>query len=91
VRSACYEKWLKRELSYLGPKLYIVVGRHAAGYLFPRRDFTQLVFQYLELNRKRAFVLPHPSPANRKWFKENPRFEAQRVYDVRKALHEASQ
>jgi uracil-DNA glycosylase family 4 len=87
----CADRWLKKELSYLNPNLYIIVGRHAASYLYSEKNFTELVFQSLELNHKPTFVLPHPSPANKKWFKDNPDFETKRMHDIRKTLHEALQ
>jgi uracil-DNA glycosylase len=34
-----------------------------------------LVFEELQYKGKPAFVLPHPSPLNRKWFKDHPSFE----------------
>lgn len=87
----CAERWLRKELSYLNPRLFIIVGRHAASFLFPNENFTELVFRNLELNHKPTFVLPHPSPANKKWFKGNPEFEAKRMHDIRRTLHEALQ
>ena len=85
----CARKWLRKELSYLNPRLYVIVGRHSASFFFPGRSFTELVFRNLGINHKQAFVLPHPSPANKKWFKENPEFGTKRLQDVRKIVHEA--
>jgi uracil-DNA glycosylase family 4 len=56
----CAQKWLKEELSYLNPKIFIIVGRHSAEFFFPRKDFSQLVFQDQELYDRPALVLPHP-------------------------------
>jgi uracil-DNA glycosylase family 4 len=87
----CAEKWLEQELSFLDPHLYIIIGQHSANFFFPDRNFTELVFQNVVLKNRTAFVLPHPSPANKKWFKDNPKFESDRLNDIRKAVHEAIQ
>lgn len=91
LQQTCSKKWLRQELSFLNPHLYIIIGERAANFLFPRRNFTELVFQKLVFKNRTAFVLPHPSPANKKWFKENPRFESDRLNDIRKVVHEAIQ
>lgn len=85
----CAEKWLKQELSFLDPMLYIIIGRHSANFFFPSRKFTKLVFENLVVNNKQTFVLPHPSPANKKWFKDNPTFESVRLQSIREAVHDA--
>ncbi len=85
----CAKKWLLKELSFLNPKLYIIVGSYAANFLYPERKFTELVFQDLEFKGKPVFVIPHPSPANKKWFKNNPDFEKSRLKVLRKAVKEA--
>jgi len=89
LRRECSKKWLEQELSFLEPMLYIIIGRHSANFFFPRRNFTRLVFENLVLNNKQAFVLPHPSPANKKWFKDNPTFESTRLLSIRNAIHNA--
>lgn len=85
----CAERWLEHELSFLNPMLYIIIGRRSARFFFPGRKLTKLVFQNLVLNNKPAFVLPHPSPANKKWFKDNPTFENYRLQSLRKAVQNA--
>jgi len=85
----CAEKWLKQELLFLNPKLHIIIGWRSAHFFFPDWKFTELVFQNLMLKNKPTFVLPHPSPANKKWFKDNPTFEKDRLQSLRKAVHEA--
>jgi len=78
--------WLMREISYLNPKLYLVIGRIAAEFFFPKQAFTNLVFTDQELNKTQAFVLPHPSPVNIKWFKDHPDFEKKRLLTIRKYI-----
>lgn len=80
-------KWLYRELSYLSPKLYLVLGKVAADFFFPSRNFTNLVFSDQEINGIKAFVLPHPSPVNIKWFKDHPEFESFRLPLIREYIY----
>lgn len=72
----CAEKWLKEELEYLSPKLFIILGRYAASWAFPKKPFEGLVFSELNFRGSPAIVLPHPSPANRAWFKKHPEIES---------------
>jgi uracil-DNA glycosylase family 4 len=83
----CAKKWLWQELSYLNPKLFLVIGRYAADFIFPGKNFTELVFTNQTLLSKPAFVLPHPSPANKKWLKDHPEFERKRLKEIRIAIH----
>jgi uracil-DNA glycosylase len=91
LQQVCSKKWIGQELSFLDPRLYIIIGKRSANFFFPDRDFTELVFENLVWKKWKAFVLPHPSPANQKWFKNNPKFESDRLSDIRKAVHEAIQ
>lgn len=83
----CSETWLPRLFHSLQPELYLLIGSYAARYFFPRQKLPDLVFGEHSLKGKPAFVLPHPSPLNQKWFKDYPEFEKQRVFDVRQTLH----
>lgn len=83
----CAEKWLQKELSLINNQLYIILGKQAASFLFPERDYNDLIFSDNELNGKLAFVLPHPSPANSKWFKDHPEFEEERLQCIRKEVY----
>lgn len=84
----CADKWLSQELKLVDNKIYIIIGSFAAEYFFPGRKLTDLVFQDLTLNGKPAFVLPHPSPLNMKWFRDHPEFLEKRIIPVQKAVHE---
>jgi len=85
----CAKLWLWKELSYLNPKLFLVIGVYASNFIFPNKNFTELVFTDQTLLNKPCFVLPHPSPANKKWFKEHPEFERKRIVKIRAAIHDA--
>lgn len=84
-------RWLIQELSYLNPRLYLIIGKIAAEFFFPKQIFTDLVFSDQELNKTRAFVLPHPSPVNIKWFKDHPDFEESRLLIIRRHIKRALQ
>lgn len=84
----CADRWLSKELSLVENQIYIIAGKQAADYLFPEKDYRNLIFNDQSLNGKPAFVVPHPSPANRKWFKDNPRFKDQRLPEIRNNIHE---
>lgn len=82
----CYETWVKRELTYINNKLYIIIGAKAAKVFFPKEEYTKLIFQNNYINGKLAIVLPHPSPLNIKWFKDHPEFMEKRIVEVRKII-----
>ncbi len=81
-------KWLKEELTYLDPKLFLIIGGVAANFFFPDKTLTELVFVNKKINNKPTFVLPHPSPINIKWFKDNPEFEKERIKNIRNKIQE---
>lgn len=81
-------QWLKKEIEIVNNKIYIIVGSMAAKFLFPNEKFNDLVFKNNYLNNKLAIVLPHPSPLNIKWFKDNPDFYEKRLPEVRKIIKE---
>lgn len=85
----CAKLWLWKELSYLNPNLFIIVGRYACNFIFPRNNFSELIFKNLRLFNKPAIVLPHPSPANKKWLKEHPEFKRKRLKEIRRLIHVA--
>jgi len=93
----CAEKWLRRELQLVDNSMYILIGRNAALYFFHDKDhksknprsksFTELVFSDQEISGRPAIILPHPSPLNQKWFKDNPKFLSERLPEIRKRIH----
>lgn len=85
----CTKKWLMRELETIQNEIYIIIGSKAANFLFPDKSFNELVFNNQFINFKPAIVLPHPSPLNIKWFKDNPEFYYNRLKEVREIVHEA--
>jgi len=83
----CAQKWLIREIELVNNEIFILVGKAAADFFFPNNDFTELVFSDHIIKGKPAFVIPHPSPLNVRWFKEHPDFEEKRVIDIREVIH----
>lgn len=85
----CFDMWTRREIELKpGTRMMLVVGREAASRLFPKREFTELVFQDQEYDGIPCYVLPHPSPLNVRWFRMHPEFESQRMPVIREKLHQ---
>ena len=82
----CYEKWIRKELEYIDNKLYILIGSKAAKTFFPKENYNDLIFKNNNLFGKLTIVLPHPSPLNIKWFKDNPSFMNKRIKEIRKII-----
>jgi uracil-DNA glycosylase family 4 len=87
----CAETWLNKELELVNNKIYILVGALAAKHFFPKEKFDDLVFKDNLLNKKLAYVLPHPSPLNIKWFIDHPNFEKERIVEVRNVIKKVLQ
>ncbi|MBC1490162.1 uracil-DNA glycosylase [Listeria sp. FSL L7-1485] len=83
----CATKWLTKEVEVIDNEIYIILGAKAASFFFPGENYTSLIFSNKEINHKPVFVLPHPSPLNARWFKENPQFLDERLFDIRAAIH----
>ena len=84
----CYEKWIRKELEYIDNKLYILIGAKAAKTFFPKENYNDLIFKNNYLFGKLTLVLPHPSPLNIKWFKDNPEFMNKRILEIRKIIND---
>jgi len=83
---SCAKKWLFKEMSLVNNEIFIIIGSYASKFLFPADNFNELVFKDNYLNGKLAFVLPHPSPLNIRWFKDHPEFEAERLPYIREKV-----
>ncbi len=87
--ACCAKMWLDHEIELIENSIYVVIGGMAAKYLFPGQDYTELIFSDNTLRGKPAYVMPHPSPLNVKWFIDHPAFEAERMPQIRRAVWEA--
>lgn len=85
----CAELYLRHELELVEPRLMIVIGSYAAQWLFPDVPLETLVFEDRMLKGIPVRVLPHPSPLNRKWLKDHPEFEADRLPEIRRQVKAA--
>lgn len=85
---SCANKWLYKEMSLVDNKIYLLLGGKAASFFFPKEDFSALIFKDNVINDRPAYVLPHPSPLNAKWFKDHPDFLEKRLLEIRTAIHE---
>jgi uracil-DNA glycosylase family 4 len=84
----CAEKWLEKELSFLKPKLYVIAGKQAADFIYPNQNYKDLIFNNSKYRGEKSVVIPHPSTANRKWYKEHPEFRTDRLQDIKNIIHE---
>ena len=83
----CAQRFLSRELELVQPEIYILIGAHAAKFFYPQESLEDLIFHDHIYRGKPLFVLPHPSPLNRKWLKDHPEFEKERIVYIRKIIH----
>ncbi len=76
-RPECAPAWRKAILSHLTHiQLTLVIGRYAQAWHLgsPKRSVTDAVLEW-EAHWPELVALPHPSPRNNRWLKENPWFE----------------
>lgn len=83
----CSEQWLSKELELVNNEIYIIVGSYASEFFFPGEKITHLAFEDRQINGKPAYVLPHPSPLNMKWFMDYPEFTELRIPVIRREVH----
>lgn len=84
--TCCFKKWVNEELKILDNKIYIIIGASAAKLFFPNESYEELIFKNNTWNNKLTIVLPHPSPLNKKWLKDHPKFMEKRIFEVRKII-----
>jgi len=84
----CFQKWGAKELELINNEIYIIIGSKAAKQLFPQYKFEDLVFKDIKYNNKPVYVLPHPSPLNRRWLSKHPDFLKKRMPQIRKKVKE---
>lgn len=83
----CSRQWLVKELELVNNEIYLIIGRVAAEFFFPGETITTLAFENRQINGKPAYILPHPSPLNRKWLKDYPEFLEKRIPEIQKEVH----
>jgi uracil-DNA glycosylase len=88
-RAECAPLWRAPLLSLLKHiRLTLVIGQYAHAWHFPgdKRALTDRVRGWA---RDAVVPLPHPSPRNLRWLRENPWFERDLLQDLRRLVHEA--
>ena len=70
----------------LNNEIYIIIGAKAAKVFFPNENYEDLIFKNNLWNGKLTIVLPHPSPLNKKWIKDHPKFMDERIIEIRKII-----
>ncbi len=75
----CASTWRSQLMHTLGQiELTIIIGRYAIDWHLPQykgANVTQVVSQWRQ-HQPAKFVLPHPSPRNNRWLKQNSWFES---------------
>ncbi len=83
----CSKTWLLKEMELVDNEIYILIGGIAAEFFFPGEKITSLAFEDRQINGKPAYILPHPSPLNMKWFRDYPQFTAERIFKIQEEVH----
>lgn len=76
-RPECAESWRQQLLNQASSvQMTLVLGQYAQAYHFPdhRGTLTELILCWQQYWPERL-PLPHPSPRNNRWLKQNPWFE----------------
>ncbi|WP_432458871.1 uracil-DNA glycosylase family protein [Agarivorans sp. QJM3NY_25] len=86
----CYEQWHTAIMASLTKvEMTLLVGRYAqARYLVrsTQSNLTENVANYSEHSMKGYWPLPHPSPRNRHWLRNNPWFEQRLLPELQQAV-----
>jgi uracil-DNA glycosylase len=90
-RSECAPKWRNRILETLfSVELTLIIGRYAIDWHLPELEkatVTDAVKSWKDVWPKQL-ILPHPSPRNNRWLKQNPWFEGDVIPMLQKRVGE---
>ena len=90
-RPECAEKWMEPILDQLPQrKLTLLIGQYSQDWFLKgakKNNLTETVKNWKEYQPE-YFVLPHPSPRNNIWLKNNPWFEKKLVPKLKKKIKE---
>lgn len=87
-RLECAPAWRAPLLSHLKHiELTLVIGSYAQAYHLPRHGATVTeVVRAWRSTWPHTVALPHPSPRNNRWLKQNPWFEAELLPELRERI-----
>ncbi len=87
-RKECAELWHEKLIKLLpNIKLTLLIGQYAQKYYLPNVGSTLAeTVQNWESYGPNYFPLPHPSPRNIRWFKNNSWFESETIPQLRKKV-----
>lgn len=89
-RPECAEKWRETLLARMPRiELTLLLGRYAQDYHFDagKRSLTELVTAWRDY-WPTYLPLPHPSPRNNRWLKQNPWFEAEILPELKTRVNQ---
>lgn len=85
-RPECADAWREKVLAQLSQvELTVVIGRYALDYHLPetkKQTVTKAVADW-QRHWPNIIPLPHPSPRNNRWLKNNPWFESEVVPELK--------
>ncbi len=91
-RPECQQHWHGKLLPHLTQiKLRVIIGQYAQRYYLPdmaKLSLTDIVKAWKKLP-KDMIALPHPSPRNQMWPKQNPWFEAELLPLLKKRVRDS--
>ncbi len=88
-RTECAEAWRTKALAYMpNVELTLVIGRYAMDWHLPDVQGARISDVARDWQRfwPDHIVLPHPSPRNNRWLRQNPFFEAELLPRVRERV-----
>ncbi|WP_323005110.1 uracil-DNA glycosylase family protein [Pseudorhodobacter sp.] len=88
-RAECAPQWRAQLLAAMPAlELVLIIGRYAVAWHLPQMKGLPLAELVRDKVAPHAQVLPHPSPRNNRWLKQNPWFEARILPQLRSRIAE---
>lgn len=87
-RPECAELWMDKVLNTLKNKqLTLLIGQYAQNYFLNETKTLTETVKYFKTYLPEYLVLPHPSPRNNIWLKQNPWFEKTNLPALKERIH----
>ena len=91
-RKICAQTWRPSvHQAFPNVKLIMLIGSYSIDYYLKgvkAKSMTETILQF-EKHLPQYFVLPHPSPRNNGWFKNNPWFKEELIHKLQEKVWEA--